>query len=881
MVSHRIALPPRSPGFFHREELAEYCRPTSRRLTLLVAPGGFGKTTLLAECCHDALEGGAPIAWLTLDGEDEPDQLDAYLAYAFEHAGLDILEAFRSGEPDATGAYPRTALLLHAVVVHGGPVVLALDEAERLTKPSLVALFNFLFAAAPANLHVALAARELPRLLDIVTPFRGVEPGLLTADDLRFSRQDIARFCGPKLSRRELKEVVSTSAGWPIALRIRRSEQRQGSEEGVRVQRDAVENWVESRLWYNFGDDEVEFLLDVGLFDWFDAPLLAEVLDDARAMERLQVMRSLDGLLRRIRGGAAEVWQFHALIRRHCVRTRQRESPARYAAIHAGLAKALAVRGLTVEALRHAREADDTALIADILIDAGGVRLVLTKGVDHLAATLRLVPDSALEHHPRLVPALSAARASVGCLAEARLILASGLEGTPDVVAGDDLELYLDHSLARAIIAYFGCETALSDETRGIAAQAPRLARLAHPDPELTSGFEFMNFVLSNLHADFDAARNHGIRIRRLVEGVASPLAPLVEFQLGLVAMPQGRIDEAVSRYRRGHELAKATFLHAPRLAPLGKILLREVDLERNQIMDPRPPVSIPTDFLAGVDAATYFAGSDIAVELALATKGVDHALAELDGILAHARRTELPALARHLTATRVSLLADAGRVDEAERTWTEAALPDTDAACIDLAVQSWREVESLSCARLRLLGARGEHRVARRLGGTLLRHVASHRLRRTEMRAQALCMRLEHCAGDEPAALSHLRAFVDLFTETDFAFGLVREGDLAATMLGNLLVSDDDAVRHAAAERLLRLVAEGCVREVPDFTDREIAVLARLDTERDDDIAAALGITRHGVRYHVQNILRKLEAHSRREASRRARAFGIIPTTE
>ena len=389
-----------------------------------------------------------------------------------------------------------------------------------------------------------------------------------------------------------------------------------------------------------------------------------------------------------------------------------------------------------------------------------------------------------------------------------------------------------------------------------------------------------MNLVMSNLHADFDAAMHHGTRIRSFVEGVASPLAPLVEFQLGLVAMPQGRIDEAVSRYGRGHELAKATFLHAPRLALLGKILLREMDLERNQLMDPRPPVSTPSDFLAGVDAATYFAASDIVVELALATKGIDHALGELDGILAYARRTGLPGIDSHLAATRVSLLADAGRVDEAERTWTEGALPDTDAACIDLAVQSWREVESLSCARLRLLAARGEHHVARQLGSALLRHVASHRLRRTEMRARALCMRLEHHAGEQPQALSHLRAFVDLFTQTDYALGLVREGDLAQTMLGNLLASDD-ARRHAAAERLLLLVGEGLVKDLPVITDREVAVLARLDTERDDDIAAALGITRHGVRYHVQNILRKLDTHSRREASRRARALGIIPPTD
>ena len=881
MVSHRVALPPRSSGFFYREELAEYCRPTSRRLTLLVAPGGFGKTTLLAERCHDALECGAAIAWLTLDGEDEPDQLDAYLAYAFEHAGLDVLEALRFGAPDPTRAYPRTALLLHAVEAYGGPFVLALDEGERLTKPSLVALFNFLLAAAPANLHVALAARELPRLLDIVTPLRGAEPGILTAEDLRFSRQDIARFFDQRLSRREVKEIASKSAGWPIALRIRRNERRQDSEEGARVRRNAVDNWVESRLWYNLGDDEIEFLLDIGLFDWFDGPLLGDVLGDVRAMERLEAMHSLDGLLRRVHGGTVEVWQFHPLIRRHCVRKRQHESPARYAAIHARIARALAARGQTVEALRHAREADDGALIADILVEAGGVRLVLTRGVDHLAAALRLVPDSASDHHPRLVPALSAAKASIGRLAEARRLLRSGPEGSPDAAAGDDLELYLDRSLARAIIAYFGCETAHTEETRRITAHAPGLAGRADGDPDLASGFEFMNLVMSNLHADFDAAARHCIRIRSSVEGVASPLAPLVEIQFGLIAMARGRVDEAISRYRSGQELAKATFLHAPRLVLLGRILLREMDLERNQVMDLSAPALTPSDFLSGADAATYFAASDIAVELALATEGVDDALAVLDGILAHARRKELPALARHLAATRVSLFADAGRVEEAERTWTEAALPDTDAGCIDLAAQSWREVESLSCARLRLLGARAEFRVARNLGSALLRLAEVHRLRRTEMRARALCMRLEHRAGDQPAAQSHLTAFIDLFEQTDYSFGLVREGDLAAAMLGRLLASDDEARRHAAADRLLLLVGRGRVKDLPEFTEREIAVLAKLHTQRDDDIADALGISRHGVRYHVQNIFRKLDTGSRREANVRARALGIIPPTD
>ena len=97
-----------------RWALADRCAPTARRLTLLVAPGAFGKTSLLVECCRDALERGVPTTWLRLDRDDGPEMLDAYLAHSARQPGLDVLESFRANEPTAGVRYPRTALLLHA-----------------------------------------------------------------------------------------------------------------------------------------------------------------------------------------------------------------------------------------------------------------------------------------------------------------------------------------------------------------------------------------------------------------------------------------------------------------------------------------------------------------------------------------------------------------------------------------------------------------------------------------------------------------------------------------------------------------------------------------------------------------------------------------------
>jgi len=877
MASHRISLPPRSSGFFHRRALANACRPIARRLTLLIAPGGFGKTTLLAECCRDLHELGVPTAWLTLDGQDEPDELDAYVAYAFQYAGFDLRQPLRTAELDASQPYPRTAFLLRAIEGRGDPFVLALDEAERLGNPALVDLLNHLLIAAPPNLHIAIAARQLPTAFDLVTPMRGVDPGILTAEDLRFSREDIARFFEDKLSRRNLADVASTSAGWPIALRIRRNEQPGGGAKGdVRIRRDAVRNWVAARFWYNFADAEKEFLLDVGLFDWFDGVLLKDVLGDPRAMEQLESLGSLDGLLRPIGGGEAPAWQLHPLIRDHCAEQRLRESPARYRSVHGRIARALAARDLTVEAMRHAIEAEDTELVSTILVDAGGVRLCLREGYAQLVAADHLVPNDALARHPRLVPARCAALAASGRLAEARTLYARIPPISPDL-DGDKRDLFFDRCLARAIVADFGLESAHSEESRTVLRHATRLAEIPD-DVRAQAAIEFLLCVYWNMHGDFDKAAFHGRRTDSFVEGRDRGLAPAIAIQFGLMAMVQGRVADAVARYRDGLRFAKADFLRTPKLTLKAGLLIRELDLERNRFDPAIPAPSVPGDLCDGAGLNAYFAATDLAVESVLVERGPDEALLALDAMRSHPQHADLPAWGRHLAAMRVSLLADSDRVDQAAQTWAMAGLPTDDAGCVDLTDQSWRELESLCCARLRLMMASGGYDAARRFSDAVLSVTEERSLIRTAMRIRILAMRLEHRAGAENTALAHLAAYLRLFDETDYARSLVRENDLATAMLHRYLAGNADASGRAAAERLLDAVNDGSTVTVPQLTDREADVLLKLLDRRDNEIAAELGITHPGVRHHVQNIFRKLGVHTRRDATRRAAELGILP---
>ena len=803
--------------------------------------------------------------------------LDTYLAYAFQAAGLGILEPLRSGEADNHPPYPRTALLLRAIDAHPGPVVLVLDEAERLTNPALVAIVNFLVRGAPANLHMAIAGRELPAGLDVSASVFDSHAEILTADELRFTRKDIAGFFDHKLSRPELATVLSMSAGWPIALRIRQNEGSVTLTGEARVVRDVIENWVETRLWYSFADHEREFLLDVGLFEWIDAEVLDEVLGMQGGMRRLEVIRALDGLLEPVRSGTSKIWQLHPLIRDHCARRRRREAPERYRRVHGDIARALARRGQTVAAMRHAAQADDAVLLAKMLLDAGGIWLWLREGSDLLIAADRLLVDEVVAQHPRLGPVRCAALAAKSRLAEARRMLAPLHGPPPRTVSGEDLNLYLDRFLARAMVAHYGCESGMTKEEAATLTHVQRLTEAPTFDPVVRSTLEFALCHHFNMHAAFDAATDHGLRVQQIL-GHNPMLRMSVDVQFGLMAMAQGKVVDANAWYRKGERLARDTFLEDPWFASMVNLLIREMYLERNRMEPVGTIESTPKRLQQGSQLAAHFAATDIALELTRETRGVDGALSMLEDRSAQALQDELPALSRHLAALRVSLLADAGRVDEAQQAWAVNALPETDAGCIDLTHQSWREAESLSCARLRLLMACNEFDVGRRLGRAVLRVAADRGLKRMAMRVRVLCLKLEHRAGKDEAVLEHLLAFLEMFAGTDFARPVVREREVAKEVLERFVQSHRDSPHKRSAEALLAIVNVKPPTAVPPFSDRELEVLGRLETHRDDDIAAALGITRYGVRYHVGNIFGKLKVHRRREAIGRARTLGILP---
>ena len=286
-----------------------------RRLTALRAPGGFGKTTVLADVAREVRQQGRVVGWISLDRDDTPNLFGNYLAAALERAGLDLTLLDAHDAWTSAPAVQQIGTLARAIELHAAPCLLVLDEVDQLPRRT-VQLIDLLVRRAPDNLHFALAFCTDPGL-DLAPRVLNGEAAVVGVRDFRFSRADIARFFEGQLSRRELVAVAERTAGWPAALMVYRNRRADGSPERDEDVAQITENYFGVRLLSDLSAKDRARLLDLAVFDWIDAEVVDDVLGSSDALERIAGLRVLDGLLSPI-GRNRNVQRLHPLLRDYC-----------------------------------------------------------------------------------------------------------------------------------------------------------------------------------------------------------------------------------------------------------------------------------------------------------------------------------------------------------------------------------------------------------------------------------------------------------------------------------------------------------------------------------------------------------------------------------
>lgn len=205
-----------------RRELLGALRRGSRRLTLVAAPPGFGKTTLLAEWA--AAEDGPAVAWLSLDEDDnDPARFFAYMAAALRRVEPELggraLAALRS--PGADLVEVVLSLFLNDLAALDRELVLVVDDYHLITNQQIHEALAHLIERSPVLFRLVLATRADPPLPLGKLRASG-ELVELRSSELRFSDDEAEAFLtdalGLELSTEEVAQLQARTEGWPAAL---------------------------------------------------------------------------------------------------------------------------------------------------------------------------------------------------------------------------------------------------------------------------------------------------------------------------------------------------------------------------------------------------------------------------------------------------------------------------------------------------------------------------------------------------------------------------------------------------------------------------------------------------------------------------------------
>jgi LuxR family maltose regulon positive regulatory protein len=230
ILTTKLYIPPPRPKVVLRphliERLNEGLRQNQgfgRKLTLIYAPAGFGKTTLVSEWVAGCKR---PVAWLSLDeGDNDPTYFLTYLVAALQTVapkiGAGVMSVLQSPQPSPTESILTS--LLNEITTIPDNFVLVLDDYHVLDAKPVDNALTFLLEHLPPQTHLVIATREDPPLPLARLRARG-QLTELRADDLRFTPAEATEFLnqvmGLNLSAEDITALEARTEGWIAGLQL-------------------------------------------------------------------------------------------------------------------------------------------------------------------------------------------------------------------------------------------------------------------------------------------------------------------------------------------------------------------------------------------------------------------------------------------------------------------------------------------------------------------------------------------------------------------------------------------------------------------------------------------------------------------------------------
>ncbi|HEY74195.1 MAG TPA: helix-turn-helix transcriptional regulator, partial [Thermoflexia bacterium] len=593
LLQTKLYIPPVRPELVSRQRLIEQLNAgLHRKLTLISAPAGFGKTTLLSEWGAGC---GRPVAWLSLDeGDNDSAQFWAYLIAALQtiHEGIGeaTLAALQSPQPPSVE--PLLTDLINEIAGLADSFTLALDDFHVITDQQVNDGITFLLDNLPPQIHLVLSSRaDPPWPLARLRARR--EMTELRTSDLRFTSQEAAAFLNEAmrldLSPEDVAALEDRTEGWIAGLQMAALSMRGQTAERVAdfivafsgSHRFILDYLVEEILDRQSSDTQ-EFLLKTCILERMTAPLCDAITDSSDSQAILTQLEQANLFLVPL-DDERRWYRYHHLfadlLRYHLHQAQPDLAPT----LHHRASAWYEQNRLVTEAVSHAFAAGDMEQVAR-LIEGNALSMMGHGKLTTIVKWLDALPDEMVRSRPWLSIARAWTLLYGGQLAAVEPLLQDAENSLRDIERDRVAHIRGHIAAIRAEAAY----------VRGEMSDAATLAHEAleclPPDDSMARGFAAAHLAYalywSGDLAAADMALADAYAIARTTGD--SHIAVMVLCDLATVRIDRGQLHGAVTAINSALQLADQYAGRGGQLPPstghahtyMARVLLEWNDLE-------------------------------------------------------------------------------------------------------------------------------------------------------------------------------------------------------------------------------------------------------------------------------------------------------------
>jgi LuxR family maltose regulon positive regulatory protein len=908
----KFNIPPIRAGLVARPRLLRSLNSSlNQPLSIITAPPGFGKTTLLSDWvrsyCEDQRDRGVLFAWISLDEDDNtPDRFWTYLLTglqkAVEASSLDpsICKAFASITSMLANASPYQSFLtalINEITSLPVSVILVLDDYHVIQDPIISQSVTYLVDHCPANLHLVISSRTDPPLPLARWRMCG-QLNSLRAQDLRFSLDEAIEFLnttmGLSLSLQNVAELDQRTEGWPAGLQMAAFTLQNLDETGVAQaiatfsgRHHFLLDYFTSEILQRQPAETQHFLLRTAVLDRMCAGLCAAVLNGDLGGESM-CPELAQAILERLEHAnlfvlpldSERAWyRYHHLFNDLLLaRLQQSVGPQGIATLRCRAAAWHAQQGNHTDAIQLALQAAEYNLAADLLDNSAHSEMLWESGkAGMMLRWIQQLPAGVVMEHPwlRLYQARAAYFSNQPALMDAILAeIEQKVRVEPDRVPNAE-------ALLGSVLAHQGRFASFRGQVEAAVGLSNKALEIIPENEKNTRAF-----ILSTL------------AVCATQSGEEDKILPLFEQSTSLYRQSGSRFISISAQATYAIQMIGfGSLREAIRISTetiqegliLGNLIpvtgwahfpLAEALFEQNRLSAAEKAIREGLRLVAEGQLSDYFGLMPALLARILFASGqVDESQAWMESALATSSSAIASENLRYIQSYQVHQWVQMGVLDRATR-WVEAYRQRAEGEVI-------RDLEQLTLAEVLL--ATGQVNESLRLLSVLGEKTLSHTQYATGINLRILKAWAHHALGDEPGALHELRRALDLGEPEGYIRPFVSRGELIAGPLRQML--GENVSPGPRAEYILRIL-EAFPQKTParrpqegqhpallaPLTPREMDVLRLLAVGLSNrEIAEKLYLSPNTLRVYTTNLYSKMDVHNRTQAVTRAQMLGLI----